>query len=549
MPTIKGLFEKTNVKALQKKNADDTRPEPLNYMENVPKSPELLEPGANPFSIIHNIQHTMRWSLGLMQDGKGPYGTDMRIGDRYFVKSGTCSDVYSTPECKGKSRYIYINNVPSGAVPCSDDSQPVDPKSEKAPQGLLAGVIQDIVHLNPFELISSATGTGSIVSDQCELRQERVDSLLPGIPERPKYERRCTPVKKPLVCSLQSLSTSSCVQYILSDNENVKAYNTTVNDLLGSLLISKYRLSLQQIIDQKTLSTMEYTKHWMSMIQSVQTQLTQAFIDTYKNAYISVASHKHCLAGGAKYKDRGGRVWIKYTWTMIIQITFESLTNVPVQVGDVVLAKNANGQYVTGNISIINQNGTFDVNFDDDTVGKEILSSNIQLIHECQLLCTGCYNITPYRKGETYFPNDTVEVTFPDTGETYTSTLIKRLSSTNYVVEITHNGKQMQKITDISSIRAPNYILIAAEVVGNSYKHFDDEPSGYYVVGVNEPFQVNSTPVLPQQVSITEKTKTKHTSTFPHYTCLMFIFLICILVGMCIKCLFHLKNTLRNISH
>ena len=178
MPTIKGLFEKTNVKALQKKNADDTRPEPLNYMENVPKSPELLEPGANPFSIIHNIQHTMRWSLGLMQDGKGPYGTDMRIGDRYFVKSGTCSDVYSTPECKGKSRYIYINNVPSGAVPCSDDSQPVDPKSEKAPQGLLAGVIQDIVHLNPFELISSATGTGSIVSDQCELRQERVDSLF-----------------------------------------------------------------------------------------------------------------------------------------------------------------------------------------------------------------------------------------------------------------------------------------------------------------------------------------------------------------------------------
>ena len=54
----------SNIKALQHKNADDgTAQEPLNYMKHIPKSPAMLEPGANPFRIVHNIQNTMRWSL------------------------------------------------------------------------------------------------------------------------------------------------------------------------------------------------------------------------------------------------------------------------------------------------------------------------------------------------------------------------------------------------------------------------------------------------------------------------------------------------------
>ena len=539
MTTIKGLIKNTNAKALQRKNVDNTRPKPLNYMESIPKSPELLEPGANPFSIIHNIQNTMRWSLGLMQDGKGPYGTDMRVGDRYFLKSGTCSDVYSTPECKGRSRYLYINNIPSAAVPCSDDTQPVDPQSDNAPQGLLAGVIQDIVHLNPFELMSSATGTGSVVSDQCELRRERVDSLLPGIPQRPKYERRCTPKKKPLVCSLQSLSPSSCIQYVLSDNENVIAYNTAVENAIEPLLVSKYMLSVQQVIDQKTLSA-NYTKQWISLIQSVQTLLQSTLIDKHKNPSISVSSRKHCLAGGAKYKDRGGRVWIKFTWTMIIQITFESLTNVQIKVGDIVLAKTTGGQFTMGTIATVNQNGTFNVNFDDDTVGTEIISSNIQLIHECQLLCTGCYNTSPYRKGETYFANDTVLVSFPETNNTLTSTVVKRMSSTSYEVEYTYNEQTIQKIADVSYIRAPEYFLVAADVVGNSYKDFEDEQSGYYVIGVNEPFQVE-TGESPKIIS----TETSHWSIS---SCLL-VFFVFIILAICIKRLMCSKYTLCNISH
>lgn len=537
--TIQELMKNTNATALQKKNADDTRPEPLNYMAHIPKSPELLKPGANPFSIIHNIQHTMRWSLGLMQDGKGPYGTDMRVGDRYFLKSGTCSDVYSTPECKGRSRYVYINNIPSANVPCSDDTQPVDPRSDNAPKGLLAGVIQDIVHLNPFELMSSATGTGSIVNDQCELRQERVDSLLPGIPQQPKYERRCTPKKKPLVCSLQSLSPSTCIQYILSDNKNVIAYNTVVENAMEPLLVSKYDLSVQQVIDQTSLSA-NYTKQWIFLIQSVQKLLQSTLIDKYKNPSISVSSRKHCLAGGAKYKDRGGRVWIKFTWTMIIQITFESLTNIQIKVGDIVLAKNTEGQYTMGTIAIVHPNGTFDVNFDDDTVGTEVLSSNIQLIHECQLLCTGCYNTSPYRKGETYFTNDTVLVSLPETNNTFTSTVIKRTSSTSYVVEYTYNEQKIQKIADVSYIRAPKYFLVAADVVGNSYKDFEDEQGGYYVIGVNEPFQVGT------------ETSSKSISTATSYwtnSSGLLVFFVFIILAICIKCLMYSKYTLCNISH
>ena len=75
----------TNEKALQTHNVHQgKRKEPLNYAKHVPHAPQLVPPGANPFYIVHNIQDTARWSLGMLQDGMDAYGerVERRDGGR-----------------------------------------------------------------------------------------------------------------------------------------------------------------------------------------------------------------------------------------------------------------------------------------------------------------------------------------------------------------------------------------------------------------------------------------------------------------------------------
>ena len=45
------------------------------------------------------------------------------LGSNSFIKSGTCGDK-SSDECKGKDRYIYVRNVPSGVIPCMGSFTP-----------------------------------------------------------------------------------------------------------------------------------------------------------------------------------------------------------------------------------------------------------------------------------------------------------------------------------------------------------------------------------------------------------------------------------------
>ena len=41
------------------------------------------------------------------------------LGNKFFVKTGKCGND-SVEQCKGSDRYIYINNVPTGKIPCLD---------------------------------------------------------------------------------------------------------------------------------------------------------------------------------------------------------------------------------------------------------------------------------------------------------------------------------------------------------------------------------------------------------------------------------------------
>ena len=116
------------------------------------------------------------------------------LGNNFFVKSGTCGN-QSTEECKGKDRYLYIRNVPTGKMPCMGK---FNPKTNL--KGLVPGMLEDTADVNPFALFNNLLGNGSAVNDKC-LKQ-----TLPTGPTSKNYkngisqETKCSPKLKPPAC-------------------------------------------------------------------------------------------------------------------------------------------------------------------------------------------------------------------------------------------------------------------------------------------------------------------------------------------------------------
>ena len=113
------------------------------------------------------------------------------LGNKYFIQSGTCSND-STEECKGKDRYIYIDNVPTGKIPCLDQI------GIKLPgtifKGLVPGLLEDLAVINPVAMFNSLAGKGSI-SKKCSTRTEDV-----GYSGKYTKVSKCAPPTPPVQC-------------------------------------------------------------------------------------------------------------------------------------------------------------------------------------------------------------------------------------------------------------------------------------------------------------------------------------------------------------
>lgn len=183
----------------------------MNYAAHVVKPEIDATITANPFSLVTTLRDNVDYAFGSLLRGEDCQGKAMTLGNRRFVQSGQCDHKTSVPQCHGKPRYLYVDNVPSRVMPCVDTSQPYDPKCDKGGTGMMTGMVQDILHINPFELLSSAMGNGSVVNNKCVLRTELVGTVA-GDKEDLHSETRCAPERKPLVCSLQ-LSGDNCHVY------------------------------------------------------------------------------------------------------------------------------------------------------------------------------------------------------------------------------------------------------------------------------------------------------------------------------------------------
>ena len=181
------------------KKTDVSKVGKINYASHVQKPGDVTKM-KNIFSIIFNVRDAFDYAKSSLVNGYDCRGRSLIIGDKYFVKSGYCGEE-SVPECAGKTRHLYIDNVPKNIPPCMDETQPIHDRCRKNQNsGIIPGMLQDAAEINPFELMYSSMGKGSKVSDKCVLRKEKV-GYETGERKKYHYETKCSPEKAPLICS------------------------------------------------------------------------------------------------------------------------------------------------------------------------------------------------------------------------------------------------------------------------------------------------------------------------------------------------------------
>ena len=116
------------------------------------------------------------------------------LGNNYFIKSGTCGDE-SSQECQGQSRYIYVRNVPTGEIPCMGNFKP-----KTNLKGLVPGLIEDTVDINPFAIFNNIRGKGAVVNDKCIKQTLSVGPTSANFPNGNSKETRCSPPLKTPAC-------------------------------------------------------------------------------------------------------------------------------------------------------------------------------------------------------------------------------------------------------------------------------------------------------------------------------------------------------------
>lgn len=140
------------------------------------------------------------------------------LGNKFFVKNGKCGKK-SSPECKGMDRYMYINNIPSGKIPCINELGIKLPATGF--KGLVPGLMENVANVNPMAIFNSLGGKG-VISDNCYLRTEEVGSR-----GNFRQETRCSTDTPPI----------QCLPKVFENFENKNRNNFDTNNIYLIILI------------------------------------------------------------------------------------------------------------------------------------------------------------------------------------------------------------------------------------------------------------------------------------------------------------------------
>ena len=112
-------------------------------------------------------------------DGNAKKGS-APLGNRYFLKTeGECTPI-DKPNAK-TTKYLYINNVPSGGIPILTG---LTGTRSKVLRGLVPGVLENVGKLSPVGLFGAITGTSS---SQCRLCPKNICPVNVQEPKRSDY--------------------------------------------------------------------------------------------------------------------------------------------------------------------------------------------------------------------------------------------------------------------------------------------------------------------------------------------------------------------------
>lgn len=314
----------------KKATGDGERPKTFSFTKDLPKPNDPSFNGINPWSLMLNVLDTVDYTKGMLVQGTLADGRSTTMGDKYFVASGVCHSTKSDKACRGKTRYMYIDNVPSQVMPCANPDMPSDPKCQSNPTGLIAGVVQDVVKINPFELTASIQGKGSYVNDKCVRRTERV-GYQRGDKYAYRYETKCAPPRKPLVCSLELSDGPKCVIYKMDDNkhlfvdtfkEMVKASQTYAIDNYTDIIVNDNTQqgtgntkTIKAPVLKKSLPLDPYERVWTRFCtKELNTQLGILY-NMSEGQRKQFQTTEHCLMDRIATEDP----WVLYKWYSLVK--------------------------------------------------------------------------------------------------------------------------------------------------------------------------------------------------------------------------------------
>ena len=78
---------------------------------------QYTEDVKNPYKEqLRNLDASLKYSINYLGSGVDMKGKDIALGSNYFIESGKC-DENSSDNCKDKTKYTYVRNIPTGTIP------------------------------------------------------------------------------------------------------------------------------------------------------------------------------------------------------------------------------------------------------------------------------------------------------------------------------------------------------------------------------------------------------------------------------------------------
>tara|TARA_Y100000389_G_C17469094_1_gene528633 strand:+ start:4020 stop:4790 length:771 start_codon:yes stop_codon:yes gene_type:complete len=149
---------------------------------------------------LRNLDHGAKYSIGYLGSGVSMKGKDITLGTNYYLKApGKCNSETSSEKCKGKDRYVYLRNIPTGTIPPFNLSfygiTGCNLTGLTEGRGLIPGLYEDVYDMNPVEITRAVIGSGNIGSDECKEMTLPVGYKIYDKKRRDdtwKLETRCT---------------------------------------------------------------------------------------------------------------------------------------------------------------------------------------------------------------------------------------------------------------------------------------------------------------------------------------------------------------------